>query len=216
MNFFTTYIAPLVVWLPMITGFINFRYLPKEFKVLLAFLVYNCLMDYTSITLAHMGYHTIIIVNLYSLFEFIFLSLYFVPSFSKPKQLYVKLFAAAFLAFGILNLLFLQNGELQFTTYTRALASVTLIIYAMHSFYKQSKVEDTEWGSTPHNWVNTGILLYYASNLFMFLFTTTLLGAGRLINDIVWTAHDAILMFEYILFAVGFYKCRVQWKASTY
>ncbi len=216
MDFFVAYIAPLVVWLPMITGFVNLRYLPKEFKVLLGFLVYNCVMDYTSIALAYMGHYTIFMFNLYALLEFVFLSWYFLPSFTKPRQIYVKVFAGAFVVFGIVNMLFLQTGELQFNTYTRALASVTLIFYAMHSFYNQSQIEDTEWGAIPHNWVNTGILLYYASNLFMFLFTTTLLSAGQLINDIVWTAHDAILMFEYILFAIGFYKCRKIWKASTY
>jgi Ca2+/Na+ antiporter len=90
-----------------------------------------------------------------------------------------------------------------------------LIVYSMLFILKQNN-EEQNWGDNIYNWINAGILLYLASCLFMFIFSNYLLSAGDHINKIVWGIHDTILIIEYILFAVGFYKCKTQQIISTY
>jgi hypothetical protein len=90
-----------------------------------------------------------------------------------------------------------------------------IIVYSMLYILKQNN-DDQNWGDNMYNWINAGILLYFASCLFMFISSNYLLNAGRHINRIVWATHDTILVIQFILFAVGFYKCKTHRITSTY
>jgi hypothetical protein len=114
----------------------------------------------------------------------------------------------------IVNYLFIQN-KIEFNTYTRPLEAIMIIVYSMLYILNQSN-DEQDWGDNIYNWINAGILLYFASCLFMFISSNYLLNAGKHINRIVWGAHDAILVIQYVLFAVGFYKCKTHRITSTY
>ncbi|RYD84729.1 MAG: hypothetical protein EOP54_32000 [Sphingobacteriales bacterium] len=106
----------------------------------------------------------------------------------------------------ILNLLFVQQAKV-YDTYTHTAGSIIIIIYAMLYFNKQSTAHvETGWGSNSLNWLNTGILLYFAGALAMFIsmnYITT-----REMARWVYGTHNTVLLIEYILFAIGFSKCK--------
>ncbi|MFD0793493.1 hypothetical protein ACFQZX_07675 [Mucilaginibacter litoreus] len=160
------------------------------------------------------GFTSITIFNIYTIFEFAFIAAFYATFYRENirKIIYVLMFLFGILV--IINYLFIQNGY-EFNTYTRPLEAIMIIGFAITFILKQNSDEQS-WGDNKNNWINSGILIYYSSGLAMFIFTNHLLHASRSINNFVWYVHDTILMFEYILFAVGFYKCKPQTITSTY
>jgi len=87
----------------------------------------------------------------------------------------------------------------------------------MQFIFKQSERDDKDnWGADGLNWINTGILIYYSSGLFLFMTSNYFLTVSRFMGYLIWSVHDTILLLEYILFAIGFYKCKTQQTTFTY
>ncbi|MBD1383754.1 hypothetical protein IDJ75_00570 [Mucilaginibacter rigui] len=211
---YVTYIVPAAILIPVLTGIKNYNFLTKPLKVILWFLVFQGFANVINLTMIAFHYYTTPLFHVYSIFEFLFISLFYSKFYSVKKQKSIYALIAVFTVLCIINYLFIQN-KIEFNTYTRPLEAIIIIVYSMLFILKQNN-EEQNWGDDAYNWINAGILIYFASCLFMFIFSNYLLGAGKLINRIVWGAHDTILLLQYILFAVGLYKCKTQRITSTY
>jgi hypothetical protein len=160
------------------------------------------------------SYYTAYLLHIYTIFEFLFISLFYSSFYERKHRNIFYAIIAVFTAICIINFLFIQT-TIGFNTYTRPLEAIMIIVYSMLYILKQNN-DDQNWGDNMYNWINAGILLYFASCLFMFISSNYLLNAGRHINRIVWATHDTILVIQFILFAVGFYKCKTHRITSTY
>ncbi len=160
------------------------------------------------------SYYTANLLHIYTIFEFLFISLFYSCFYGRKNRNIIYTIIGVFTVICIINYLFIQN-KIEFNTYTRPLEAIMIIVYSMLYIFKQNN-DEQNWGDNIYNWVNTGILLYFASCLFMFVSSNYLLNAGKHINRIVWGAHDTILVIQFILFAVGFYKCKTHRITSTY
>ncbi|WP_454803951.1 hypothetical protein [Mucilaginibacter phyllosphaerae] len=212
--FYTNYFVPATILIPVFAAVINYQVLPKAFKIILWFLIFSGGLNIVNLVGIRYGYNSITLLNIYTIFEFIFLGLYYSEFFEKKGQKVIALLMAAFTVACIINYFFIQN-KIEFNTYTRSAGAVMLIVFSLLYILKQSNDEES-WSANKYNWINAGILLYYASCLFMFAFSNYLLSASQQVNQTVWIIHDTIMIFEYILFAVGFSKCRTQQITSTY
>jgi hypothetical protein len=117
--------------------------------------------------------------------------------------------AKTFLIIGILyeasaifNLIFIQKGELN--TNTLIALSLIVIVYALYYFYWLLQALPTEkLHKLPMFWVNTGYIIYYAGNLFLFIFASYLV---KVLNNnllIYWTMHNCMAIVEAILIITG-------------
>lgn len=213
--FYMTYVVPASILIPIIAAFINFRYLSPPHHSLLRYLIFSLLGNALNIFIILRNVRSINFFNWYIIFEFIFLSLYFAHFFEKRGRQIIWLMMGALLAFGLLNIFYIQKDDIN--TYSHSAGAVLMIVYSMLYFFKQSNNEEEHfWGAVSYNWINTGILLYYASCFFMFLFTGYLAKASYNVGLAIWAAHDTIFLIQFILFAIGFYKCKTQLKVSTF
>ncbi|MET3978842.1 membrane-associated HD superfamily phosphohydrolase [Mucilaginibacter sp. UYP25] len=212
-NIYASYIVPPTVLIPIVFALLNFTQLTTPLKIIVWYLIFSGLFNLLSLVLISMHHTTTWMMHLYGIIEFIAHSLFYSMFFSKEKR---KLFTGLIFGFTILcivNYFFIQN-KIEFNTYTRPLGAIIIIVYSLLFILKNQNDEES-WGDNIYNWINAGILLYFASCLFMFIFSNYLLASPD-ISRLVWAIHDTVLIFEYLLFAVGFYKCRALQTISSY
>ncbi|RWY53799.1 hypothetical protein [Mucilaginibacter gilvus] len=159
-------------------------------------------------------YHlpTLWIFHIYTPFEFAFLMAFFAEYYSKGIRYIMYGISAAFAVFCLLNTLFIQNAN-QMDGYARSLDAIILIACSMLFFANNNMDLDSKWADNSSNWIVAGILLYYASSLGMFIFFNMVTKPG-IMTSIIWCASATILIIEYVLFAIGFYKCKPQQTTS--
>ena len=208
-NFYLSYIVPLSVLIPVFTALLGYRCLTKSAKIILWFIIGSAIINLINIIWIELHGTGQLMFHIYGIFEFILLSWFYSTFFEKRGRNVVLIIAGLFTVACIINLLFIQKQD-QFNAYTRSLGALLLIAYTLIVSYRQGNVDSKlSWADDYHNWFTTGILLYYCSSIFMFVFFNYWSNASRALSQGIWIAHDTVLILEYILFAIGFYKCKV-------
>ena len=204
---YNTFIVPLTIIFPFIYAYRNYQYLNRALKILLAFLIFSAIANAIGTVIAR-GFHmrTTFMVHIYTPFEFAFLSFFFAEFYRKPAKNIIYGITAVFVVFCLYNSLFIQKAMI-INSYSRSVDAIILIIYSMLYFLRSSNDIDARWKLQVNNWMVTGILLYYSSALFMFIFFNYLLLSDEM-SYVIWNIHNTILIIEYILFAIGYSKCR--------
>ena len=213
-NIYQVYIVPLSILIPLVISFVNYKFLTDSLKIITFFLVISGVLNLLALFLATHHKPNLIVIHIYTVFEFAFISWFYKLNFRGLISKIIPWLIIVFTILCIINVLFIQKS-LEFNTYTRSLEAVIIIGYSIALFSKESTPDNEyRWGSA--NWINAGILIYFSGCFFTFIFSNYLLTATKTVNHIVWCANDTILLFEYILFAVSFYKCRDQSTISSY
>ncbi len=203
-------VIPGSVVIPIFTALFNYRFLNTQLKIIFAFILFSGIVDFVSIILAEHNIPNLSIFHIYTIFEFAFISWFYKIQFKGIANKIIPVLIIVFAILCIINFIFIQY-KIEFNTYTRSVEVIIIIIYCILYFANQSKIDNNyNWSSISLNWINAGILISYSSSLFTFVFSNYLLTAGKQINNIVWGSYGTIVILEYILFAVGFYKCRNQ------
>ena len=206
-DFYATYIVPASGLIPIFIGLKNYRFLPSAFRILLGFIIFGSVINLVALVMLAYNYYTVSILHLYAMVEFTCLTLLFSRIFEKKWQIPMYILIFLFDAFCIINYLFIQN-KIEFNTYTRPIGAFVVVVFCMCYIIKNGN-EEKKWTDDNFNWINTGLLMYYAVGFVVFISFNFFLKRS-IFTDIVWTFHDTVLLIEYILFAIGFSKCRSQ------
>jgi hypothetical protein len=216
LSFYIDYIVPFSVLIPFITALINFNYLSKPFKIIFWFVLFSGVLNVIGIILIDVLHkQNIIIYHIDNLFEFVMLSAFYYCFQNNTGR---KTISWALIIFIILYLVELYFKGLSINnTYTHSLSTIIIIAYCIQLTFKQSEKDDKiNWNDDGINWINTGNLIYFSSGLFMFMTANYFLTASPFMGQLIWAIHDTILFLEYILFAIGFYKCKTHPTISIY
>jgi hypothetical protein len=217
-NIYVAFIVPGSILIPTAIAAFNYKFLDKPLKIILLFLIGSALINLVALIMAHHGIPNLVIFHLYSIFEFGLISWFYMQLFKSSWGKIITILIIIFTISSLINLIFVQKS-MQFNTYTRSVEAVIIIGYCVLFFNQQSTINLTQdWGSISFNWIKTGILIYYSCCFFEFLSSNYLRypDVSREFIHVVWYIIDTILMIEYILFAIGFYKCRKQPIISSY
>ncbi|MDB5287854.1 MAG: hypothetical protein JWR05_2803 [Mucilaginibacter sp.] len=214
--FYINYIVPLSVLIPLVTALINFKYLSKPFKIIFWFVLLSGVINLICIILLEVLHkQNIIIYHIDNIFEFVVLSAFYYCFQNNTGRKAISWILVIFIILYIVELYF--KGLSVNNTYTHSLSAVIIIAYCIQLTFKQSEKDDKiNWGDDGINWINTGILIYFSSGLFMFMSANYFLTASQFMIRLIWTIHDTILFLQYVLFAIGFYKCKTHPTISTY
>jgi hypothetical protein len=210
---YSTYVVPVTVLIPIFFAIKNYRYLSAPMVTILHFLLFSGIANLVNLVSISLHYSSIGIFHIYTVFEFLFISLFYLNFYNRRGKKYFWLVIGTFTTLSVANSMFVQNTL--YNTYAHSAQTVIFLVYSMLFVSNQTNTnENMNWSDNKYNWVNTGILIYYASGLLMFASINYMLKASLALSNIVWTIHDTILMLEYVLFAIGFYKCRPQTTTS--
>jgi len=87
----------------------------------------------------------------------------------------------------------------------RALEGMLLMVFSVHWFLKILKEKQVRYpAQTFAFWMCTGILIYYAGNLVLFLFSSFVMQQKAVLFKAIWEVHAILVIFLYLTYTVGF------------
>ncbi len=134
---------------------------------------------------------------IYQIIAFPILSLIYYLITGKKNKFSFILLAALCSIFGIVNLLFIQKGTLN--AYTLIVMSILVLTYCLYYFYWLLKELPTmHLQRLPMFWINSAFMIYYAGNLFLFVFTSYLITVLKVTQNLLtyWSFHNFLGIFE--------------------
>lgn len=209
---FTLYLQLITctVCLPIVAGLLNFRHLAKDCRILFYFILLSALSNVVSAILAHQRVNNLYLYHFYTIAEYLVLSVFYYNKFTgwPLAQKAILVVCVLFTLLCLLNPLFFQNLS-QFDSYTSSLEAIFVIIMSIALINKESELLTLQpWKDNPVNWFNTGLLLYFSGSMFLFLLSNYIVEASRTIQVVAWSTHATFVFFMYILFTIGFIKCK--------
>lgn len=206
MRFLYIKLSQASILFPVVSGLIYYRKLNRSFKLLLYFFLITILFEISASTLKLVFHNNMPGLHLYTATEFSAFSYVYYYHFSQKKLLTYWILVNTIMFFTVaLADAFFLNGIWNPNTNSRAVSSILLISYTLIYFYQFFK-EDTELSSWeyPMFWINTGVLVYFALNLFYFMFNRYLISNASHTAKLSLFAHAAINIVANFLYAQSF------------
>lgn len=184
-------------------------------KYALKLFAYYSILDMCSLVtqniLAWFDKNTIIVSNSFAVIEFCLISLFFIEIFKLKKEKAYQVVVC------LLSLIFcigvLKNGNSNFSNFNTVIISIIFIILSIiysTKLMREQKIDNLF--SYPNFWFNVGILVYFSSSIIIMIFSNYFFSLSLEAQKILWLFHSIINLICYVIFAVGFYKCKPKLK----
>lgn len=211
------YVSSLSVFSPLIITIIRGKYLTKELKILLAYVIASILLEVLGITWAyvlHKSNH--FILNTFSIIEFVLISLIFREVSS--SLLFKKIALLIITAFSILAITLFSDPNVfaTFNSTVHTLSCLLITIWVFIYYYQLLQTLQVNTLSTsPMFWISVGCLLYFSGTLFVFLYGEIILKKeNRALYDQLWIIYYTLLFIFRILLAVGLWFSKTHLQSS--
>lgn len=203
-------VVPSFVLVPIVMAIARYKVLTQETRVVFYYLLVTAVAHVVTIEMARRSIPNLVVFHFFTIVEALFFLRFFLLLFSDPiMRKLIRILMIAFTLFCLVNLVFFQSIAF-FNTYTRLIECIIFILLNLVYWWADgSKETNTRWAAVPVNWILSGILLYFASASFLFIFTNFMFSKYSLaVNLMVWNVHATLVLIMYLLFAAAFYQCR--------
>ena len=201
-------ISAASILLPNMGGLIVFKRLDIEGKKILAFFAIFIIIEFV---ITWLGFHKINNMPMFSIFELLEYGFFAYLFYTNIKDLrwkkFIKYASFFYFTFAIFVLIFIRSIY-EFNSETRVVESLLLVLFALLYFNELSKALQTEQISInkiPMFWMIIGILFYFMSNFFLFLFYNEI----SKITPTLWAIHSVVNTATNFLFMLSF-LCRLK------
>ena len=194
----------LSILLPLAAGWRRYRQLPPSLQNIFWFCVGAFLLDACSRILWLLSIPNLFFGHISTLVEFLFLTNAFrltFGNFISSRLMYAVM--AIFSLLAIANSTFLQDFQLN-NSYIKILESAILILLSLTYYYKlilEMKVFHLE--RHPFFWINTAILIYFSSSLFVFIYSNYLLYYSHQAGIQIWFIHSLFFILFNCILSIG-------------
>jgi len=205
---FSSIIVPLFILVPIITGLIKYKILPFNFKILWFYLIVTAVIN-TAATITGRVFHSnnMPFFHLFTLLEGLMLISFYKYLLREDKRKWFIYLQVTFAMICILTALFFQSIYL-YSSYTRYTESIICILFALNYFARLATM-DIKPLTLPAFYFNTGIFLYFSGSFILFIFSNLILQKLSPSTMLIfWTGHSTLVLLMYILFSIGFIKCK--------
>lgn len=206
--FFAGILVPASAVIPVLVAFGRRQHLAARHWILFAYLIVALLGNILARYLAQQGLRNTPLFHLHTIVEMALFCLFFRTLF-RGKLIRVIIIATIvlFTLYSIINFSFLQNIY-SFNTYTRPIEAIVLILLCIIYWWKSdASADNRSWTDVADNWAVAGILFYFSSALFLFIFSNYLLQqVSKQANVLVWNIHAGIVLLMYLLLTITFIK----------
>ncbi|MDO7874264.1 hypothetical protein Q5H93_05930 [Hymenobacter sp. ASUV-10] len=185
---------------------LRWRYLTSCLRFAALFIGLAILGEIVSYITGHLLHvHNLYILHGYTIVEFLLIALFYRSFFNGfyPRWL-VPALIAGFLLIAALSTIFLQQLS-DSNAYVRGLESLLVIGLALLCFYKiLTELLTKRLEKDPVFWINTGFLLYFAGNLFLFLLSNALLKQPhQQLSFMAWGLHALLMALMHVFIGIG-------------
>jgi len=143
-----------------------------------------------------------ILQSIYWIINFCMITLIFYHGLNKRNKNTYFFLAGIVIMFSILNLLFIQKGQIN--SYSNTLMAIVIIIYAVHYFYRiMIDLPTANIHQLPMFWFNSGFLVYNAGTLFLYVFTDYLVNVLNNNLLLYWGFHNILNIIMHVIVLIG-------------
>jgi hypothetical protein len=206
--FYSGVVAPSFELLPLGMGVFRYKKMRPPHRFLFYYLIFAGVSEIVGIYTAEHRINNLWLLHIYTAVETVMLLWFYRLILQSRIIRRVIPFLMVFFP-----LLCLANGlwwqsMWKFNTYTRPLEALLLIFMGLAYFLENSHEPDQQEGArVPTTWMNVGLLMYFSLSFFIFIFSNYL-KQGQAFNTVIVVLHATFALIMYILFTVGFYKCK--------
>lgn len=199
-------ISTVTIALPVIAGIIRYGRLSAPLRILSWLLFYSGANAIVVSWLSIKGMNNLLLFNVFTLVELTLFGWVFHKVFeSRSMKTLITVGVLACVAFAVINLFFLQ-GHSAINSYSMALESTLLTLLALLFYYKtfrEEKVQRLE--RYPLFWLSSGVLIYFAGNLFLFLFSNYVLTESDSLGRAEWGIHSVLNITANLIYTAAFW-----------
>lgn len=200
---FIAYLSMYSIALPLTVGLVLYHRLQHIQKVILLLVLLSVSTEIIAHLVRYQGNIQNLIYSLFTVLEYMLLAYVFAQGV-KPflKQPFFWKITTSFLLFVIVDMIWISGIE-QFNSYSTAIEGLVLILFSLIFFYKtlqDLKIKHLE--REPLFWISTGVLLYFSSSLFIFLFTNYVNSSNRALF-IIWGIHGIFSILLNISYSIA-------------
>lgn len=177
----------------------------REFRFLRYYLLWGLLIQAAAKVLYVQSMNNLPLLHLYTLVEFILLSLFYgdMLQLDRKSKRNLQYFMLVISLLIILNSIFLQPLT-RFNSNVKTLTQILYIGYAVYYFFRAQSSEEHAFPLI-FNLFNSGILVYYAASLFIFMFSNVFLDLqGR--HQFFWILNSGLYLVFQLLILYGLWK----------
>ena len=121
----------------------------------------------------------------------------------------------------ILNVWLFQKANVFNSNARSAEALIFIFLSACYWLEDNDGPNSASWVDNPANWMVSGLILYFASDFLLFLFSNRLLADAQAKHDytvwyLVWGIHGTMVLLMYLLIAVGFFTIKPDRKGEYF
>lgn len=193
------------VGLPVIIYLTKLRYVSRPLHFIGALSIVSALSDLAAYFLYSQGESTVILFNVYYIILFSLLA-WFYNEILLPQNGRKTLLAGLaiyFLAF-VLTTFYVQSFS-QYQTFMWTITGMIMIFFSISYFINlfAARINMSHYELL---WINSGVLLYFSLNLFLFVMSSYIL--TRLdpeISLLIWSFHNVNNIMKNLLFGFGIY-----------
>jgi len=198
---FYVFLIPL---LPLTIGLIHYRRLGPTEQYVLKLCAFGFVLDCIGTALWLTKTPNLWVGHIHTLVEFALLAgVYHHALKGVVHKNTIPIVLLVFTLLTFANSIFLQNFE-QFNSYIKIVEALLLIAFSLRFFYKLGNeliVDKLE--RYPMFWINTAVLIYFCSNLFVFLYSNYILLYSQELGIRIWFIHALFFVLFNCLLAVG-------------
>lgn len=201
------------VVIPLAIYFARMKYASKRLHIIGGLVVVSGICDLIGYVLFARQQSTVVLFNgYYAVIFFLLTWFYYEVLFANTRRILVWIGLAIYLQSFILVTLFVQS----FYEYQTLMWLITAVIMIIHSvayfFYSLTSIQPANLFGYTFTWINTGVLVYFCLNLFLFIIGNYVLTKlDPPVSMLIWSFHNVNNILKNILFAIGiyFYKRKV-------
>ena len=201
------------VFFPLAVYLFKIKYASRRVHIIGVLIIVSGICDLTGFMLYRGHQSTVILFNVYYAILFLLLTwFYYEILFIKDRRVIVWIGLAIYLQSFILTTLFVQSF-FEYQTLMWVVTAIILIIYGVaYFFYSFSTIPTTRFFSYTFTWINSGVLIYFCLNLFLFILGNHILTKlDPEMGLLIWSFHNVNNIIKNILFGIGiyFYKKKI-------
>ncbi len=199
-------VAVAVSFLLATVALYNFNRFNNILKLVSIYLVASAGIDLVSLMFALNGLPNLIFFHLFTLFEFIVLSVIFNAIFVEyDKKQWVKKLCYPVAALIVVNTAILQD----FTSYNSisgTITSVLIIFYSIYYFYLLVDSSSVDEQSKLIKWFIICVFIYHSFTLIILLFSNQMVDISKETQAVVWILRSIVILLSKLVLLSFFLK----------
>ncbi|MFI5203524.1 MAG: hypothetical protein ACHQF2_03420 [Flavobacteriales bacterium] len=187
------YISAIATCIPAVVTLFRGKKFLQQLLPVLIYAWLAALFEIAGFILSELSINNLVLIHIFTIIEFASLTyLYFFLFTNRYIQIGIPVLSVAFALFAICYLV-IYEAAYEMNPIPRSIEAIVLIVFSIGFFVKL--LRDLQVDNLLRNtvfWINTGILIYFAGNFFLFIFSNYVLSQPMEHFYEFWAMHSCL------------------------